>query len=144
MLIIEPRMVIIFWTGNPISFKHISFWYLFLKRHQTTYHSDMGVLSRKVTEEGLSTLVSNYVNAVKKRLAVTKSWFGSYLSSSIISISLLNPMAFIGCLVAWDFKWLLNWTEDHQMDSWVSITSQNASDHHLMFIQCSYIVPFKV
>ena len=36
MWIIEFRMTIIFRIRNPISFKYIYFWYLFLEPHQTT------------------------------------------------------------------------------------------------------------
>ena len=55
-LIIEPGMVIMiiiergvgFEPSNPISCKHESFWYPFLKPHLiTTYHSNIGVQSKK-------------------------------------------------------------------------------------------------
>ena len=54
-LIIEPGMVIMiiiepgvgFEPSNPISCKHVSFWYPFLKPHLTTYHSNIGVQSKK-------------------------------------------------------------------------------------------------
>ena len=48
----ESRMVIIFWARRPISFTHMSFWYLFLGPHQITYHSNIGVLIKKVTGKG--------------------------------------------------------------------------------------------
>ena len=35
-LIIEPRIVIIFWTQNPISLKHVSYCYSLLKPNQPT------------------------------------------------------------------------------------------------------------
>jgi hypothetical protein len=34
----------------------MSFWYLFLGPHRTTYHLNIGVFIRKATEKGLSTL----------------------------------------------------------------------------------------
>ena len=43
MLIIEPKMVIIFLAHSPLSFKHVSFWYSFLEPHQTTYHSNIDI-----------------------------------------------------------------------------------------------------
>ena len=46
MLIVEPRMVIIFWTHNPI-FKHMSFWNLSLEPDQATYYLNISVLIRK-------------------------------------------------------------------------------------------------
>ena len=49
ILNIELRMLIILWAHNPISFKHMSFWYLLLKPHQTTRHSHISVLIREVT-----------------------------------------------------------------------------------------------
>ena len=55
MWTIEPRMVIIY-EYSPISFEHVPFWYLFLEPYQSTYHSNIGVLIRKVTESGTSTL----------------------------------------------------------------------------------------
>jgi hypothetical protein len=42
MLIIEPRMVSIFWACIPISCKHISLRCPFLEPHLTSYHSHMG------------------------------------------------------------------------------------------------------
>ena len=58
MLTMEPRLIIIFWAHNPTSSKYISpFWYLFLESHQITYHSNVGVLIRKVTNKGSFTLL---------------------------------------------------------------------------------------
>ena len=56
MLTIEPRMVTIFWACSPISFRHKSFWSLFLEPHLTTYPSNIGVWLRYVTKFGISTL----------------------------------------------------------------------------------------
>ena len=53
--------VIIFWAHRPISFEHVSFRYLFLKAHLTTYHSITCVQLRKVIERGTSTLSGFYV-----------------------------------------------------------------------------------
>ena len=38
ILTIEPRMVIIFWAYNPVSFKHISFWYKHISWSHTWQH----------------------------------------------------------------------------------------------------------
>ena len=58
MLTMEPGLIIIFWAHNPTSSKYISpFWYLFLESHQITYHSNVGVLIRKVTNKGSFTLL---------------------------------------------------------------------------------------
>ena len=42
MWIIERNVVIIFWAHNPISFEHMSIWYLLMEPHQTTSHSNIG------------------------------------------------------------------------------------------------------
>ena len=47
---VELKMVIIFEACSSISFKHMNFWYMFLESHQSTYHSHMVVLIRKVFE----------------------------------------------------------------------------------------------
>ena len=44
MLIIESRMIIIIQARSPISFKHLSFLYMYLKLHQTTYHINIDFL----------------------------------------------------------------------------------------------------
>jgi hypothetical protein len=41
-------MVILIWSNNPISFKHVSLWYLFLRPHQPTCFSNVSVLVRKI------------------------------------------------------------------------------------------------
>ena len=56
MLIVKPRMAIIFWTRSPISFQHMSFCKPLLELHLTTYNSNFGGQSREVTELGTSTL----------------------------------------------------------------------------------------
>jgi len=48
MLTIMPKKIFIFLACIPISFKHMSFWYSFLKGHLITYHSNIGDLKRKV------------------------------------------------------------------------------------------------
>ena len=48
MLIVWSNTVVVFWACNLISFKHMSFWYPFLKPHHSTYHADVSVLLRKV------------------------------------------------------------------------------------------------
>ena len=40
MLMIESRMVIIFWACNPIYFRNVSLWYPFLEPHFTVYNSN--------------------------------------------------------------------------------------------------------
>lgn len=52
ILIVESKMDIIFWALNPISFEDMSLWSLSLE----TYHSNIGVPTRKVIKQGLSTL----------------------------------------------------------------------------------------
>ena len=49
---------------SSISYKHVTFWYLFLKPHHTTYCSEIGVPIRKVTEEGLFTLPVDRANSI--------------------------------------------------------------------------------
>ena len=56
MLIIESIMVNNLWATSPISFKHVSFWYPFLKPHLIMHHSNIGVLWRWITELGPLTL----------------------------------------------------------------------------------------
>ena len=53
---IECKMVISVWACGPIFSNHMSFWYLFLEPHLTTYHSNIGVRLRQVTELGICTL----------------------------------------------------------------------------------------
>lgn len=55
-LIIELRMVIVFWACNSIYSKHTSFWYMFLKSNKITNHSNIDVPIREVIEYGLLTL----------------------------------------------------------------------------------------
>jgi hypothetical protein len=55
-LIVESRMVIKFRAHNSIFVKRMPFWYSFLEVHLPTCDSNIGVLTRKVTEYGLSTL----------------------------------------------------------------------------------------
>ena len=43
-LTIEPRIINIIWACKPIPFKHVSFWYLFMEAHLTTYHSNTFVI----------------------------------------------------------------------------------------------------
>ena len=56
MLIVEPRIVIIFWAHTPITFKHMPFWYPFWESHQITYHSNTCVTIKKITKLGFFTL----------------------------------------------------------------------------------------
>lgn len=44
------------WSHNLISFKMMSFWYMFLKPRQSTCHLNLGVLIRKVIVQRLFTL----------------------------------------------------------------------------------------
>ena len=56
MVTINSRMIIILCTHSPISFKHMMpFWYPLLEPRLTTYHSNIGVWLREVTELGTST-----------------------------------------------------------------------------------------
>ena len=57
MLIIEPKMVIIFLRHGPTFLIWKASWYPFLKPYQTTYHSNIDVQIRQITELGTSTLV---------------------------------------------------------------------------------------
>ena len=43
MLTIKSRMISVYWACNPITFRCISFWCMFLDTHLTTYHSNIGV-----------------------------------------------------------------------------------------------------
>ena len=53
-----PSNYVDYWAYNGLSYfeqavhslLNTSFWYPFLEPHQTTYHSNAGVLIRKVTE----------------------------------------------------------------------------------------------
>lgn len=56
MLIAEPRLGIIIWAHHPIFFGHLSFWYMFLGPHQTTYHSSLRWPSKKSNQITLCTL----------------------------------------------------------------------------------------
>ena len=57
MLTIESRMVIIFWVGSPFLFEHVSYWYLLLEPHLTTYDSNIRTWIREAIEIGTSTLL---------------------------------------------------------------------------------------
>ena len=50
LLTIESRMVMIFCTHNPISYKRMSLWYSFLKPHLTLDPSNISFQSREVIE----------------------------------------------------------------------------------------------
>ena len=50
MLIIELKMIIKSWAQISIFVKRISFWYPLLEAHLTTYHSNIGVIMKKVNE----------------------------------------------------------------------------------------------
>ena len=52
---IEPRTISKNWAHSPISFIHMSSEYPFWEAHLTTYHLDIGVRLRQVTELGMST-----------------------------------------------------------------------------------------
>lgn len=60
-LTIELRIIVIFWTHGPISFEHMFICYMFLKPHQLTYNSNIGVRLRVVTTLGMSTLCSMWI-----------------------------------------------------------------------------------
>ena len=56
MLTIEPII-----ACSPISFKHMSFWYLSLESHLTTYQLNTCVLIRKIIgQQGLLVLILNF------------------------------------------------------------------------------------
>lgn len=56
VLIVQRRKILKFQARNPISSKHIFFWCPFLEPHWTIYQSNIGVIIRKIVEQGLSTL----------------------------------------------------------------------------------------
>lgn len=55
-IMFSVEWVIIFWATSPISIEDMSLWNLFLEPCQTTCHSNISVLIREVTKQGLSTL----------------------------------------------------------------------------------------
>ena len=59
MLTFEPSMVAIFRACNAIDIRNTSSWCPFLEPHRATYHSNIDVLLREVTDLGKSTLGSS-------------------------------------------------------------------------------------
>ena len=69
------RMVIIFWAGDPICFLIHVLLYPFLESHQTPYHSDVGVLIRKVIKEGLCSLHAfDFIWCIRELFYCSKEW----------------------------------------------------------------------
>ena len=56
MLTIDSRMVNTFQARSPISFKHITFWCMFLDPHLTIYYLNIGVHMIVVLNLGMSIL----------------------------------------------------------------------------------------
>ena len=70
MLTTEHRKINIFWARTSISFKHISFWCLFLDPHLPSYHSNIGVQILAMFDLGTPTsckMVSKNAYSIVKR-----------------------------------------------------------------------------
>ena len=65
MLTIKPRMVIICLVYHLITFKLMSFWYSFLEPYITTYHTNIGVHLKRISQWHMSTLNAAFIEIKK-------------------------------------------------------------------------------
>ena len=91
MLTITSRMVNNFWARSPISFHHVSFWYLFLDSHPTIHHPNIGVCLTPETELGTSTLLQVWRHLILVRMCKVDDLFPITNPFSLYRLTYFRP-----------------------------------------------------